>query len=284
MKQIPQKERLVKISRCFYGTGISVYGIQQVVYGDFRPAILPPSWPAWMHAYGICAYIIGVALIAAGTFILLDKKTGIISLLLGTLLLILLTGFQFPFTIFVQPNKPYHLGLWISPLEELALSGGAFVVAGLYKNDLKLLPENYFFRLAEKFIPLGRVFFCTTIVLFGICHFFYTSSVASLVPAWFPDPVFWAYFAGIALIGSGVAIILEIKTRRIALLLSLMLILWVIILHIPRAIAYPFTENGNEITSVFEALAYSGSALGISCMYQPVNKKIKIRVTETSVL
>lgn len=39
-----------------------------------------------------------------------------------------------------------------------------------------------------------------------------------------------------------------------------MLLLWFVILHIPRAIADPAIEKGNEITSVFQALAFSGIA------------------------
>ena len=103
----------------------------------------------------------------------------------------------------------------------------------------------------------------TTRSIFGIDHFFYTEFVAALVPSWMPDHIFWTYFAAVALIGSGVAIIIKIRLRPIALLLSVMLFLWLILLHIPRAIADPHVNDGNEITSVFEALAFSGIALGI---------------------
>jgi hypothetical protein len=50
-----------------------------------------------------------------------------------------------------------------------------------------------------------------------------------------------------------------------------MIFLWLIVLHIPRAIAEPYVAKGNEITSVFEALAFSGIALGIVLM--PKKKK-----------
>jgi hypothetical protein len=39
-----------------------------------------------------------------------------------------------------------------------------------------------------------------------------------------------------------------------------MLLTWVLILHIPRAIADPYSGVGGEWTSVFEALAESGIA------------------------
>ena len=64
-------------------------------------------------------------------------------------------------------------------------------------------------------IPIGKIFFSITMISFGIDHFLYTGFVATLVPSWFADHNFWAYFAGVALIGSGVAIILEIKCKNL---------------------------------------------------------------------
>ena len=110
-------------------------------------------------------------------------------------------------------------------------------------------------------------------IVFGIDHFLYTEFVATLVPRWIPAPVFWTYFAAVALIGSGVAIILKIKIRLIGILLGIMLFIWFVILHIPRAVADPYVDKGNEVTSVFEALAFSGIAFVIACM--PFRKILK---------
>lgn len=98
------------------------------------------------------------------------------------------------------------------------------------------------------------------LVTFGFEHFLYTGFVASLVPVWIPWPVFWTYFAGIALIGAGLAIILGIGSALAATLLGVMLFLWVVFLHLPRAIADPYSNLGNEWSSVFQALAFSGVA------------------------
>jgi hypothetical protein len=34
--------------------------------------------------------------------------------------------------------------------------------------------------------------------------------------------------------------------------------------HIPRAISHPFIDRGNEVSSVFDALAFSGTAFLIA--------------------
>jgi uncharacterized membrane protein YphA (DoxX/SURF4 family) len=274
-------EILTKTARTFYGIGMAGIGIQQFSYPDFRPVILP-SWPSSMHASAIWAYIVGAALIIAGAFIVPGKKARVTSLLLGGFLFVLFIAFQCSFVLFIQPNSPRHLGLWTDPLKELALSGGAFVMAGLFSEDeLPVSHKNYLFIVLGKFIPFGRIFFSITMISFGIDHFFYTDFVATLVPSWIPDHLFWTYFAAVALISSGVAIILKIKIKPVALLLSTMLFLWVILLHIPRAIANPYVDNGNEITSVFEALAFSGIALGIANMHKSKNSEIKITLSKS---
>lgn len=251
----------IKIARYFYCISIAGIGFQQFMYADFRAVILP-LWPAWLHV-AVLAYITGVALIAASIFILLEKKDRTVSLLLGGFLFVLFIAFQCTYILFVQPNSPRHLGLWTDALKELALAGGAFIMAQLSVNTA----NNHTTNLLEKLMYFGRIFFGIMLIAFGLDHFYYTDFVATLVPSWIPANIFWTYFAGVALIGSGAAIILKILIKPVSLLLSAMLLLWFILLHMPRAISDPYTGNGNEITSVFEALAFSGIALGIACIY-----------------
>ncbi|MFI5186892.1 MAG: hypothetical protein ACHQF0_09220 [Chitinophagales bacterium] len=257
----------IKISRFFYGIGVAGLGVQQFIYPDLRPVIWPPGWPSWIHS-STWAYIVGAALITAAILIIAGKKAKMASLLLGLFLLIIFLLIQCTYVLFVQPNFPRHLALWTDPLKELALSGGAFVLAQLCDDELNASSRSLLSTVLKKLIPFGMIFFSITMISFGIDHFFYTEFVAGLVPSWFPDHIFWTYFAGVALIGSGVAIILEIRVERVAALLSTMLFLWFVLLHIPRAIADPYGLQGNEISSVFEALTFSGIALGIAIIYK----------------
>jgi uncharacterized membrane protein YphA (DoxX/SURF4 family) len=155
----------------------------------------------------------------------------------------------------------HFLGGWSNALKILALSGGAFVVAA----SLSLTPgTNKLFTALEKLIPIGRYLFAIDILLSGVMHFMYMPFVAMLVPAWVPWPTFWGYLAGAGLIAGGAAIILNFQIKLAANLLGTIIFIWLITLHIPRAIADPYTGNGNEIVSVFEALAFSGIAFLIS--------------------
>ncbi len=250
-------ENLIKSGRTFFGIALVALGIQQFFYADFRPVFLP-SWPSWIPGLPLWAYLAGVALIAAGAAIITGKKARLASLVLGTVLLVLFVFGHIPYQLI---NNPTILGAWTNALKELALSGGAFIVAGSFPEERSSSgSQSSTVRLLDKFIPFGRFFFSITMIIFGIDHFLYADFVATLVPAWIPGPIFWTYFAGVALVGSGVSIILKIKVRLVATLLGTMIFLWFVFLHIPRAFADPYTQEGNEVTSVFQALAFSGIA------------------------
>jgi len=250
-------ENLIRAGRGFYGIGIAGIGIQQFIYSDFRPVLLP-SWPSSIPGLTTWAYITGAALVLAGIIITFSKRARMVSLFLGVFFFLLFVCFHVYFQVFLSPYD-FHLGNWTNPLKELALSGGAFVVAVSFPEE-KSLAAN------KLFLVLGRVFFSIMLIAFGIDHFLYTEFVATLVPGWIPGHIFWTYFAAVALIGSGVCILLKIKIRLVGILLGIMLFLWFVVLHIPRAIADPGIQKGNEITSVFQALAFSGIAFLFSAL------------------
>lgn len=233
-------KNLLRLARCFFGIGIAGIGLQQFIYSEFRPVLLS-YWPSSIPGVTIWAYVTGVALILAGAVMIFGKKARIVSLTLGIFFFLLFLCFHVYYQVFLSPYD-FHLGSWTDPLKELALSGGAFVIAASFPEE-KLSAGN------ELFLILGRIFFSIMLIAFGIDHFLYKEFVATLVPGWIPGHVFWTYFAAVALIGSGICIMFKIKIRPAGLLLGIMLFLWFIILHIPRAIADPNVGKGNEITS-----------------------------------
>lgn len=250
--------KLSHLWRAFFALGIIAIAIQQMINGDLRPVIFPPGIPKSPEFRVFVNWFLSVILAVLGAAILFSFKARRISLQLGALLLLLALVAQVPYELSMYPA---HLGSWIDPLKELALSGGAFVVAGSIGGE-----SNYpaIIRFWERLIPCGKYFFASVMLLFGISHFLYPTFVATLVPNWIPGHLFWTYFAGVALILAGAAIIFDIKTRLAGILLGVTIFIWLIVLHIPRAIADPHSGNGNEWTSVFEALAFSGIAFLIA--------------------
>ncbi len=254
-------EKIVIGGRKAFGICLFALGIQGLFYGDFDPVFLPDA-SSWLPLHTALAYIWTLILVAAGILIVLNRKAKEISLFLGGIFLLFFLFIHIPHLLFVNPYGK-SLGTWTKALKELAFSGGSFVVAGSYSEE-NLQSKSLLINSLKKLIPFGRIFFSITMILFGIDHFLYTDYVAPLVPAWIPGHNFWTYFAGVALIGSGVAIIVRIKMKLAAALLGTMIFLWFIFLHIPRGIADPYGSRGNEITSVFQSFGFSGIAFIIA--------------------
>jgi uncharacterized membrane protein len=132
--------------------------------------------------------------------------------------------------------------------------GGAFVLARIEIPDgLRLEPANNILSYLASF---GCIVFAIALVVFSVQHFQYAKFVATIVPAWIPARLFWAYFVGVAFIAAALAIVARKMARTASILLGAMFFIWVVILHLPRVAANP--RDGNEVTSLLVALAMSG--------------------------
>jgi uncharacterized membrane protein YphA (DoxX/SURF4 family) len=226
---------------------------QQLYYSDLRPVFVP-AWAFSTTGRALLAYLFSIILIAAATTLFLQKGVRIAMLFLGSLLLALFIFSYAPFELLVDPNGR-QIGAWNNALKELNISGSAFFIAAIAGAYPKIL------------IPMGRIFYSIMLVIFGTEHFLFAAGVRTLVPTWIPGDLFWTYFAAVALIGAGMAIIFQIKVRLVGILLGIMVFIWFLILHIPRAVIAPVTDQGNELSSVFESLGVSGIAFVIAFRY-----------------
>jgi uncharacterized membrane protein len=244
----------LSLGRSFFGVATMASGVQQLVTGDF--VRLVPKAPAWMPSHPIGAYLVGIVLVAAGLAILSDRMARSAASVVGAMILLM-------FLLLAVPNvvaNPLTGFMWTNPLKSLALVGGAAILVGSPSDDGPALspPIRGFWRLES----LGAVFLAIFLVVCGMQHFVYRDFVDTLVPSWIPAPRFWTYFTGTALIAGGVGILLRPTARLAATLSAVMIFLWVLLLHIPRALAGP--NHANETAGVFEALAISGVALMVA--------------------
>jgi uncharacterized membrane protein YphA (DoxX/SURF4 family) len=246
-------QSLKNYGRIFYGIGTAGIGFLHFFYPGFRPVILPLS-PESTASINLLAYLTGAVIAFSAIFIAFDKNVKSMSLFLGSFLLLFFLLGHLPNRF---ANQPGNLGAWTDALKCLTLAGGAFVVSGLYPDR----KSNGMVIFLQRLSAYGKYFFALLLVIFGIDHFLYAEFVKTLVPGWIPGNLFWTYLAGLALIGSGLAIFINFKPKTISLLLAVMLLIWLLVLHIPRAFAAPVTDYGNEWTSVFECLAFAGIAL-----------------------
>jgi uncharacterized membrane protein YphA (DoxX/SURF4 family) len=231
-------ENLPNIGRVFFGVAIAVMGLQTIVDCAFPYMLIPPQ-PSWRLDIPIVTYFFGALLTAAGLCIILNRQTRPASLFLGGLLALVFAFYYLPYQFVATDFMNLHS--WEDAEKELDLACGAFIVAGFFVRGSSLL-------------------FALTMITYGIFHFQLAAGVAEYIPSWIPVRLFWAYLAGAALIASGVAIITRIKVELAAFLLGTMILIWFLILHMPRVITSTPADLSSEISSACLALAYCGIA------------------------
>lgn len=249
-------DRLISIGRIFFAIGLVAWGIQHLASGDFVTRVVP-YWPAWMPARALGAYLVGAALIAAGTAILLNLNARAAALTFSVFAFLSFMFLHLP----LAASGPLWGGAWTSAGKALVMCGGALCIAvSLAETEREpragLLSSA---RARDGFVIWGRVCLGAFMMLAGIQHFMFAGFVATLVPAWIPGALFWTYFAGVALIAGGAGIVMPFATRLAATLSGAMIFSWVFLVHIPLVVKNP--HSANDVAAVFEALAFSGAAL-----------------------
>jgi uncharacterized membrane protein len=245
--------KLVTPGRTIFALGIIALGILQFFAKDFVVARPPlPQWAANIPGKIIWAYISGLILIFAGLAIALRIKAKGAALFVGIFILI--------FSFFLG-HLPDMIGLdlegilWsINAYKSFVFFGGALIVAASLsrKNDLPLLGT----LSNQRLITIGIICLSFFLIVCGAAHFKFHQFVPMLIPDYIPEHVFWTYFAGVALMAGGVGLIFKQTRRWAAALSGLMIFLWFVLLHLPRAFATP--DVYDEWMGVCESLTFSG--------------------------
>jgi uncharacterized membrane protein len=234
-------DTLARLGRVFLGISLIAFGAQAFLWRDFvagRAPAFPALWPGRV-AFAVAT---GLVLMFCGAAIASGRKLRAAGLTIAALIFV----WAFLRNIPVAAADRIYGGAWTALGKGLALTGGGLAVAGL----------------PRRWTHLARVFLGAFLISSGVQHFLFVPFVATLVPAWIPGPRFWTYFAGVALIAGGAGLILPWTARLAGSLSGLMIFLWFVMLHIPRALAAAdAASRRNEWTAVFEALAMSGIAL-----------------------
>ena len=237
-----------KAVQYLFAIGIAGFGIQHLILRNFiagRPLPMQGGGnPIMAIAIGT-----GILMLATAITVVIGKKA--FPFLISTAIIIFLWSFVRYIPVII--GRPAFDGTVTAAGKALAVTGSCLILASCFRDDLQNQSSWAWLRVT------GLIFIGLFLIASGIQHFIYIDFVAQLVPPWIPAPVFWSYFAGIALIAGGLGLMIR-KTRKISgSLAGLMIFVWMIILHIPRVVTI---HDANEWTSLLETMVF-GSGLFI---------------------
>lgn len=141
---------------------------------------------------------------------------------------------------------PYFAGVVLTLLAALRLA-----------RSVRSLPDRQFF------FALGPICYAIPMAVFGAEHLSSSRAIMQIVPGWMPARLLWTYLVGICLIAAALSMVSGIKIRLSSILLGGMLLAFVLLIHIPNAVAKP----GNRLVWIVAirdfAFACGALTLGI---------------------
>ena len=212
-------------------------GVAGLAFHDFP--LQDRQVPADVPLRGTFAIAGSLALAAAGAAVLLPPMRRAGAWLLALLYALWILAVQLPGTL----AMPRVIGMWLGPAE---------LMTPIIACSLLIRPAR-----EGAFETGARILFGLCLIVFGICHFVYDEITASMVPAWFPEPYFWAYATGIGHLLAGAAILTGTLARLAAALWAAMCTSFVLLLHLPRVATHPAVHT--EWTMLFTALSIAAS-------------------------
>jgi uncharacterized membrane protein YphA (DoxX/SURF4 family) len=111
-------------------------------------------------------------------------------------------------------------------------------------------------RGLDKVVAFSNLCFAAPLAVFAAEHLSGARSIMLGVPSYMPWHLFWAYFVGFALLSASLSIATRIQVRWSGLLFGIMMVLFVAMLHVPRALASP--HDRFAWTIVIREMSFAG--------------------------
>jgi hypothetical protein len=240
-------EKITTAGKYIFALAIFGLALVSLITSSLPVALVPLSKAMGGNVWLARAF--GIILLLASFGVVLNKMALAFAYAIATLFLVICLFVHLPLLI----SNIYNPNEWVAFTEILCFTcGGILLAATVNKQSKNANKANWVIKTAT----VAKYIFAIAISVFGIQHIMYEKFIISLIPAWVPLKQFWAYMVEAAFILTPISIIINIKTKLSTFLLGLMFLIWVAILHSPRAINAATIEA--EWTSLFVALGMAG--------------------------
>lgn len=246
-------KKLTELGPVFYAIAVAGFGVNQLVTQNFLTGLFPVPAGIPLRLFLVILSSV-IFLLSALGIVFLGRKY----------LAAALAGTSF-FVFFLFLHLPKLLGdlsnpiVWTPPFEALMLGSGGFMIAAYLVN--KGPGDAQWSKPLNIMGLISQYLFAVGLVVFAVLHIKYNDYIQTLIPGWMPGHVFLSYVVIAAFLLSALSFFTGLKLALASGLLGIMFLLWVILLHTPRAIA-KFTAEP-EWSSLFVALAVCGAAFTI---------------------
>ena len=217
--------RITSVGHTVFAATLIAIGIMGFVAGSFAP--IWDSVPKTLPAREALAYLSALISLACGIGLLWQRTAALSARVLFIFLLPWLLWFKGRYIV-LQPTVEVSYENWG---ETAVIVAAAWTLYAGFATD----PDKRLvgFMVGDKGVRMARVLFALALIAFGLSHFAYLDNTASLVPAWLPGHVFWAYLTGSGYIAAGVAVLVGVYARLAAALVTFQMGMFTLLIWLP---------------------------------------------------
>lgn len=219
--------RAVRLGQALLAIAAASLAVWSLEYGHFAWQSVP-GWIPWPKAW---VYGSSLILLAASVGLCFSRTSLPSSLAIGVYMAVV-AALSVPQAF----SQPPSIGAWYPFCEALTTLVGAWLLYVLLRREARAPGTPI---AGEGAVCAAQALFGLTCVFYGWSHFAYADYTASLVPAWLPGHLAFAYFTGAGHIAAGVAIIVGIIPSLAAALEATMMSLFGLLVWVPSFFAQP---------------------------------------------
>ncbi len=214
--------RIASVGHALFAATMIGLGILSLVKGDFT--VVWQGAPKGVPAREFLVYFTALVSLFSGVSLLWRRTAAIAAaVLLASFILWFLVWRVRALFIASLIESTWSCG------QTMVMMAASCVLFAWFARDW----QHVGFATGNNGVRIARVLYGLALIPFGYAHFANIKGTVSLVPAWLPWHMFWAYFTGSTFIAAGVAIIIGVFARLAAALSVLQMALFALLVWVP---------------------------------------------------